>query len=270
MKFGLIGGKLGHSYSPKIHQLFFDRFSINASYDLFELTKENLSEFCQNVRNGSLEGFNITIPYKEDIFSLIDSVDPKAEKIGAINTIKNKHGELIGYNTDYYGYLYSVQKLGINLSGERVVILGNGGSAKAVIEVSKDLGAKEIFLVSRNPEKQAPTGVISISYEALNTLGQGTLITNCTPCGMYPKVDISPIKKELFSNYNYAIDLIYNPKETLFLNYAKTHGLKTLNGLYMLLGQAIKAEEIWQEKTYSLDVIDELYEKLEDIVYGGK
>ena len=152
---------------------------------------------------------------------------------------------------------------------KKFIVLGNGGSAKAVIEVCKDLGAKEIYLVSRNPKKDVPEGVISISYNELENIGKAKLITNCTPVGMFPNVSDSPIEKSLFSNYTYAIDLIYNPKETKFLEFAAETGAKTLNGLYMLLGQALKAEEIWQDTEISLELIDELYEKLEKIVYGG-
>jgi len=161
-----------------------------------------------------------------------------------------------------------VQKLGIDLKEERAIILGNGGSAKAVIEVCKDLGAKEIYLVSRNPQKDTPEGVISISYEQLESLGKAKLITNCTPVGMFPNMDSCPIEKKLFSNYAYAIDLIYNPKETKFLEFSRLSGGKTLNGLYMLLGQALKAQELWQNMEISLKTIDEFYEKLETVVYG--
>ena len=267
MNFGLIGGKLSHSYSPQIHKMFFDKFHIKGDYKLFELKEEDLEEFCLEAKKGEIQGFNITIPYKESIFSFVDFIDPKAEKIGAINTVKNLNGKLYAYNTDYYGYLYSVQKLGINLSGEKAIVLGNGGSAKAVIEVCKDLGAKEIYLVSRNPEKNVPEGVISIGYQELLFLGNAKLITNCTPVGMYPNIENCPIEKELFKNYDYAIDLIYNPKETRFLEYAREIGKSTLNGLYMLLGQALKAEEIWQNKEISSETIDSLYENLEKIVY---
>ena len=269
MNFGLLGGKLSHSYSPQIHHLFFERFRISGNYDLYEIALENLENFCKEVKLGKLEGFNITIPYKENIFSFIDEVEEKAKKIGAINTVKNLNGKLIGYNTDYYGYLYSLQKLGVKLKGEKAIVLGNGGSAKAVIEVCKDLGAEEIYLVSRNPQKDAPEGVISISYDDLYKLGKAILITNCTPVGMYPNTSDSPIEKSLFSNYTYAIDLIYNPKETKFLEFAKDQGVQTLNGLYMLLGQALKAEELWNDTKISIELIDEIYEKLEEIVYGG-
>lgn len=268
MNFGLIGEKLSHSYSPVIHKNFFEKYGISGTYKLIELQKNELQNFCQEVKKGKLDGFNITIPYKTDIFSFVDEIDPKAKAIGAINTVKNQNGKLYAYNTDYYGYLYSVKKLGINLKDEKTIVLGNGGSAKAVIEVCKDLGAKEIYLVSRNPKKDAPEGVISVSYEQLESIGKAKLITNCTPVGMFPNIDGCPIKKELFLNYTYAIDLIYNPKETKFLEFANENGLKALNGLYMLLGQAVKAQEIWQNMDVSLETIDEFYEKLEKVVYG--
>lgn len=269
MNYALIGEKLSHSYSPFIHNNFFKKNNIDSDYQLVELKKDELINFCKEVRNGKFQGFNITIPYKEDIFELVDFVDSKAKVIGAVNTVWNQNGKLLAYNTDYYGYLYSVNKLKACVQDEKVIVLGNGGSAKAVIEVLKDLKAKEIYLVSRTKNKNVPDGVISIDYNELESLGEASLITNCTPVGMYPSIDNCPIKKTLFKNYKYAIDLIYNPKETLFLQYAKKTGASTLNGLYMLLGQAMKAEEIWQNKEISIDAINALYQELETTVYGG-
>lgn len=269
MNYALIGEKLSHSYSPFIHNNFFKKNNIDSNYRLVELEKNELINFCQEVKSGKFQGFNVTIPYKEDIFELVDIIDSKAKAIGAVNTVLNQKGKLLAYNTDYYGYLYSVNKLKAQVKGEKVIVLGNGGSAKAVIEVLKDLEAKEIYLVSRNKNKSTPEGVISISYDELENIGKGSLITNCTPLGMFPNIDNCPIKKALFKNYKYAIDLIYNPKETLFLKYAKESGASTLNGLYMLLGQAMKAEEIWQGKEISLSTINELYQDLESTVYGG-
>lgn len=269
MDFALIGEKLSHSYSPAIHKLFFEKYGISSSYGLIELQKMELENFCKDVKEGKLKGFNITIPYKQDIFTMVDEIDPKASAIGAINTVKNLNGKLFAFNTDYYGYLYSVEKLNINLEGKKAIVLGNGGSAKAVIEVLKDLGTKEIFLVSRNKNKDVPSGVISVSYDQLESIGKAELITNCTPLGMYPNIENSPIDKNLFSNYSYAIDLIYNPRETKFLEYARENGLVTLNGLYMLLGQALKAEEIWQDISISNTVLNEIYSDLEKILYGG-
>ena len=269
MKFALIGEKLSHSYSPFIHNLFFEKNQINASYELIELKKDKLEEFCNEVKEGKLQGFNITIPYKQDIFSFVDEIDSKARSIGAINTVKNLNGKLFAYNTDYYGYLYSLKKIGIDIKGKKVIVLGNGGSAKAIIEVLKDLEAKEIYLVSRNKNKDVPESVISISYEELETVGKAELITNCTPVGMYPNEENCPINKELFKYYKYAVDLIYNPKETKFLKFAKENNLKVLNGLYMLLGQALKAEEIWQNLEISMNDVDEIYTELEKNLYGG-
>lgn len=269
MDYALIGEKLSHSYSPNIHNSFFKKNNIDSNYGLIELKKEELSDFCEKVKKGSIKGFNITIPYKEDIFSMVDEIDPKAKTIGAINTVKNCNGKLYAYNTDYYGYLYSVQKLSVPVKNEKVIVLGNGGSAKAVIEVLKDLGAKEIFLVSRNPSKTSPEGITSVSYDKLESIGKASFITNCTPVGMYPNMDSCPIEKSLFKNYSYAIDLIYNPKETLFLQYAKEFGASTLNGLFMLLGQAIKAEELWQNMEISMETINELYKELQTALYGG-
>lgn len=271
MPLALIGEKLSHSYSPQIHKMVFNKLEIIDNYSLIELQKDELESFCNRVKNDELQGFNITIPYKKDIMEFLDEIDPKAKKIGAINTVKNVDGKLFGYNTDYYGYLYSVEKLGINLQGKKAIVLGNGGSAKAVIEVMRDLGAKDIYLVTRDKSKitEVSEDVILINYDELGGIGQAELITNCTPVGMYPNEGNSPIDKKSFELYSFAIDLIYNPRETQFIVDAKAHNVKTLNGLYMLLGQAIKAEELWQNMELNREFIDSIYPELEKIVYGG-
>lgn len=269
MDYALIGEKLGHSYSPLIHRKFFEIENFNFGYNLLEIQKNELEEFVNKVKNGYLKGFNVTIPYKQDVMDFLDFIDEKASNIGAVNTVVNKNGKLYGYNTDYYGYLLTVLKLGAKVEGETCVILGNGGSAKAVIEALKDLKAKELYLVSRNLNKDVPLGVKSINYDELGQLNKGYLLTNCTPVGMFPNVGDSPVSKEIIGKFEFAIDLIYNPKMTKFLEEAKQLNLKFENGLYMLFAQAIRAEELWQEQSYDLDKLNIIFEELVSKVYGG-
>jgi shikimate dehydrogenase len=169
-----------------------------------------------------------------------------------VNTIyKNK-----GYNTDYYGFGKMLEINEIPVKGQVVYILGTGGASKAVHQYLIDHHAKEVMFVSRRKR-----GEHIINYDALREKS-GDLIVNTTPVGMYPKIDESPVSKEVIKNFKYAVDLIYNPFETKFLELAKAENLITTNGLYMLVGQAVKAEEIWQNKVISDELINKIHEML--------
>lgn len=261
--YGLIGGKLIHSMSPEIHMELFKILNMDASYELFEIPKGRLEGDFKALKSRGVKGLNITIPYKVDMIKLIDEVAPEAEKIGAVNTICFKNGKTVGYNTDYYGFGRMLQKNGITVSGKSIAVLGAGGAAKAVIQYLTDSNAAEVTLVSRNKAKARENfkDVKVIDYKQLNDMKKGDTIINCTPCGMYPNVDVSPIDSTCISKFSAAVDLIYNPSETVFLKYAKEHGLKTVNGLYMLVGQAMAAEELWNDIAISQEVTDKIFEK---------
>jgi shikimate dehydrogenase len=262
--YGLIGEKLGHSLSPKIHGCIFDKLKINATYSLFEIERGNLKTAVEGMKAMGCRGVNVTIPYKIEIMDCIDKISDEAEKIGAVNTVAFSKEGLTGHNTDYFGFGFTLKRADIEVAGKKAVILGTGGAAKAVLVYLLDKGISEVIFVSRDPKaaESRIKGQKIISYEELKSLENKDIIINSTPCGMYPVMDVSPVDREIVSKFSTAVDLIYNPIETLFIKYAREAGLKTANGLYMLVAQAAAAQEIWQETKFSDEFIEELYNKV--------
>ena len=261
--YGLIGEKLSHSISPKIHNMIFETLNVNDSYRLFEIPKENIGNLREALKTLTIRGVNVTIPYKEKVIEYLDEISKEAKNIGAVNTIFNKSGKLIGYNTDYYGFKYMLEDKNINVKGKKVTVLGTGGASKAVITYLLDSHVSEILLVSRkkkdlykNEEK-----IKVIEYKDLKGV-LGDIIINTTPVGMYPKMQDSPVTLEIIKNYDVLVDLIYNPLETEFIKLGKENNKITCSGLMMLVGQAVKAEEIWQHKAIDKKVIIDIYNKL--------
>lgn len=237
---------------------------MNAKYDLFEIESEKLEEDFKALREAGVKGLNITIPYKVDIMKYLDEISVQADKIGAVNTICFQNNKIIGHNTDYHGFGRMLQKNNISVENKKIVVLGAGGAAKAVIQFFIDNDASEVVLVSRDVKKAGENfkNVNIIDYNELKFLKQGDVIVNTTPCGMYPKIEDSPVDALCISKFSSAVDLIYNPKETLFLKLAKESNIKAVNGLYMLVGQAIAAEELWNDITIDEIIVDKIYNEL--------
>jgi len=269
-RYALIGGKLGHSYSPTIHEKVFKQLGIDGEYTLIELKKEELPIVIEKLRSGELLGINITIPYKTDIMEFLDEISQEAKSIGAVNTVISKNGKLIGYNTDYYGFKMTVEKLGIEIKEKKNFVCGAGGSARAVLKSLEDMGSKN-YLVTRDVKK-AKIGFSTfknlevITYKELDNIDNKNIIVNCTPCGMYPNIESSVLEVGAGKNYNAGIDIIYNPKKTKFLSEFELGE----NGLFMLVGQAIKAEEIWQNKKINDNIIEKIYNEVSLEVYEIK
>ncbi|MFL0196672.1 shikimate dehydrogenase [Clostridium sp. WILCCON 0269] len=263
--YGLIGEKLGHSFSPIIHDLILKKISVDGRYNLFEIEAQNLSKAVEALKTLGCKGVNVTIPYKIKIMEYMDYISEEAVKIGAVNTIAFADNGLKAYNTDYYGFGMTLKKYGINVLNKNIIILGTGGASKAVLRYIADKGAKSITYVSRRPESVYKNHINVISYEQLQDIKNGDIIINSTPCGMYPHVDNCPVDRGILSKFNTAVDLIYNPEETMFLKTAKQLGLNIANGLYMLVAQAAAAQQIWQGREISLKVVDEIYYKLLDM-----
>ena len=233
MSFGLLGKKLSHSYSPYIHAMLgaYD-------YQLFEMEDEELDDFFEN---GDFNGLNVTVPYKEKVMKYV-KCDAVSKKIGAVNTIYYKNGELIGTNTDYFGFMYLLSLHEINLAGKKVLILGTGGASKTVFGVAKMCEAEKIFVASRQK---------SDKYVSYNTLPLDVdIIINATPVGMYPNNDEQPVDLSQFTNLEAVIDLIYNPYQTKLLQQAEELGIKGVNGLSMLVAQATKAAKYFTGMNY--------------------
>lgn len=242
-KFGLVGEKLGHTLSPEIHKSFMEKHNIEGSYNIIELPRASFPSQFQDLKNSDYTGVNITIPYKEDVIPLLDELSPQAKYIGAVNTVVFKNGKALGYNTDYDGFKDLLETNDISVKGKEAIILGSGGAAKAAIKVLLDLGIFDITIVSRG--KQNFHSHYTISYEYFTEIKPVCdILINCTPVGMYPNVDDSPIARNLI-NAKVVIDLIYNPKETQFLKLAKSLGCVAINGELMLQKQAEESQKIW-------------------------
>jgi shikimate dehydrogenase len=243
-KFGLIGFPLTHSFSKKYFTEKFQELGINDQnqYELYSFEKiDDLNKVLRE--NPDVVGLNVTIPHKVNVIPFLSEIDPAAERIGAVNVIKvlaNK--KLKGYNSDYYGFKRSVEEFLAGKNEIKALVLGNGGAAKAVMVALEDLGI-EYKLVSRRKEGEA----ISY-YRANDLLNSHHLVINCTPLGTFPAINECPdLDYDLIGNKHYFHDLIYNPGESLFMKKAKDKGAKTKNGYDMLVFQAEKSWEIWNE-----------------------
>lgn len=247
-RYGLLGRKLSHSSSKIIHEYFFNKNGIEASYDLIEIEENELKEKIDLLRTGYYSGFNVTIPYKESVMKYLDLLSPAAMEINAVNTIYFKDGMVVGDNTDYLGFIDELSQFDIDVEGMDVYVLGSGGASKAICYALKLLHANPI-VVSRDEGK-------GITYDMLHNLDNMSIVVNTTPVGMYPNVDGEILPKEVVDKIDICIDLICNPKMTKFLQYSK----KGYNGNYMLIYQALHAEILWGN-VGKIDVL-ELYEKL--------
>lgn len=262
--YGLIGEKLGHSFSPQIHHSILEKINSKGLYNLFEIKRDDLKDAIEGLKALGCRGVNVTIPYKVEIMRYLDEISKEAEKIGAVNSISFNNGVLKGYNTDYHGFGATLKKAQIDIYNKKVVILGCGGVAKAVLQYLIDNEIGEIICVSRNPQNISENfkNFKIISYNDMDNLKNHDIIINCTPCGMHPNVDHCPVKENILSKFSVAVDLIYNPEETLFLKQASKLGLKTVNGLYMLVAQAVAAQEIWQDVEIGKESIEEIYKEI--------
>lgn len=259
MTYGLIGEKLGHSYSKLIHEML-GRYK----YDLFSLDKEAFESFVSERKFG---GLNITIPYKRAVIPMCDEVSSMAQEIGSVNTLYFNRGKLCGTNTDYQGFLYAADSAGISFKDKKVLILGNGGTSLTVRKAVRDRGASEILITSRRGESGC------ISYEDLTHHKDIRIIINTTPVGTYPDNGSRLILLENFPQCEGVIDVIYNPFATDLLQQAAAAGIPHTNGLPMLVAQATAAAEYFLGESGFQDenprIISALEKDIENIVLIG-
>ena len=249
MKYGLIANCVTHSFSAEIHKKLF-----GYDYELKAIPETQLEAFL-NQRD--FNAINVTIPYKESVIPFLDYIHPVAKSIGAVNTIVNREGRLYGYNTDVGGLTALIQTNGISLKDKKVLVLGSGGTSKTALYVANQLGASEIFRVSRN-EKDG-----CISYEtALSAHNNAEVIINTTPCGMFHETNATPIDINAFQNLSVVIDVIYNPLKTKLFCQAQERNIKAVGGLYMLVAQAALAAELFVGKTVEESKIKEIYRQI--------
>ena len=242
MKFGLLGRTLGHSFSPRIHSALG-----NANYELFEREPSQLQEFFADPE---LQGINITIPYKVNALEACDVVDPRAERIGCVNTMVRKDGKWHGYNTDYDGFVFTLQHAGIDVAGKECIILGDGASSATVQVALEDLGAKNIVHLSR---KTAP-----FYGDAPNYYETAQIIINCTPIGMYPHNPANLIDITQFSKLEGVVDLIYNPRRTILLLQAEMMEIPHCDGLPFLVAQGVEAANHFQGESFGTKEIEQI------------
>lgn len=265
--FGLLGEKLSHSLSPEIHGAILNSIDKAGAYKLFEVERDKLGEFIGAAKLFKVKGFNVTIPYKQDIMEYLEFISEEARRIGAVNSVVLKDNKLYGYNTDYFGFGSTFERNQITFKDKIVVILGTGGACKAALTYILDNEVKKLYLVSRNPEyvelniKDRRLNIIN--YDKLKEV-EGDIIINSTPVGMYPNNDKCPIDKAIIDNYDIVMDLIYNPLETKLLEYGREKEKLILDGLYMLVAQAVKAQEIFQGTNIDNSIIDIIYDSLKD------
>ena len=259
-KYGCIGKKLTHSFSKEIHAKLADY-----AYDLIELAEEEIAPFFEKK---DFAAINVTIPYKQTVIPYLDSISEVAERIGAVNTIVNKDGKLCGYNTDYYGMKALIERIGIDLTGKKVLVLGTGGTSKTARVVAADMGAAEILTVSRRKTDHY------ITYEeAVQKHADANVIINTTPSGMYPDCESRPIDITEFMQLIGVVDVVYNPLCTNLVLDAKQRGIKAEGGLYMLIMQAVVAVERFLDTRIAKEVADRVFASIfaskENVVLTG-
>lgn len=251
MKCGLLGQKLGHSYSPQIHSHLG-----NYSYQLFETEPDGLEDF---LTNGDFTGLNVTIPYKKAVIPFLQELSPIAKRLGAVNTIvRRSDGTLIGHNTDYFGLKTMILHSGVSLINKKVLVLGSGGASNTAVAVAHELGGN-VVVISR-------TG--ANNYANLNLHQDASIIINTTPVGMFPNVDDSPVSLELFPQLEAVYDLIFNPARTALLMQAEQRGIKAVNGLLMLVAQAKESAEWFTSSPIADQYIQDIYVKIRNLMHN--
>ena len=246
IEYGLVGERLGHSFSPEIHKLI-----AGYRYDLIELRPEELKDFF--VRK-EFCAVNVTIPYKEAVIPLLDAIDDAAKEIGAVNAVVNKDGALYGYNTDCYGMMSAMLREEILPVGKKVLICGTGGTSKTAAYVARELGAKEVIRLSRSGKNGSAT-----YEEAYETHVDAGIIINTTPCGMFPDNASSAIDIAEFPYLSGVFDAVYNPLRTPLVLEAKRRGIHAAGGLYMLVSQAVRASELFVGRVCSKGLAERVY-----------
>lgn len=267
---GIIGTPIKQSFSPKIHNRAFQYLDLNYIYIPFDVVQQDLSKTVAAMKALKFRGFNVTMPYKQEIIGCLDEVSEDARIIGAVNTVVNQNGKLVGYNTDGRGYVQSLGDEGIHIQDRTFVIAGAGGAARSVaVQLALD-GAKKITILNRTIEKAHDIAQligrnisdVSIEVNCLENkilekaVEEADVLIHSTSLGMYSMRESSIIEDERILPSNLVVsDLIYNPAKTKLLQQAENRGCKTINGLGMLIGQAAIAFELWTEVAMPMDYI---------------
>ena len=243
--------------SPALHKAIYRQLEIDdASYRTVEIPDERLKSFFTGFRVGGFDGVNVTTPHKASVIALLDEVDSKAKLINAVNCIHRVNNKLTGYNTDILGFAYSLRQSGVDVEGHSFAVIGAGGSAQAVGAVLAEGNAKQVSVYNRTPENAEALKAtinevnpeVQVDIYGLDEMGDSSAfdcVINTSTVGMSPGTDSSPVPDTFFNSDTLAFDLIYKPKQTAFLKIAEKAGCKTLNGMQMLVAQAVYSVEIW-------------------------
>lgn len=259
----LFGNPVEHSLSPLMHNTALTYYGLEARYYAVELQVNEFSRLASYLNKDMFRGANITLPYKQMIADYLDSVEPMAESIGAVNTVVKKGGRLKGFNTDAYGFLAPLQDYIDDLKKDQAVIFGTGGASRAVVSALTELGMNRLYLVSRRPEQiqaynDSDNVVSVISYnEWTSYAGEAGLIVNTTPLGMDPSTETSPVRdsEQQYLAGRICYDVVYNPIRTKFLALAEDAGATTIGGLEMLIYQGSRSFEFWTGRSFPIELI---------------
>ena len=247
MEYGLIGEKLGHSFSKTIHSLI-------GSYDysLREVARDDLDAF---MRKRDFKGINVTIPYKTEVIPYLDSISAEAEKIGSVNTIVNESGRLRGFNTDFFGLKMLIERQKTDLKGRNALILGTGGTSRTAKAVLESLGVAQVYQASRNPAQGM------VGYDDISNLRVDHVV-NTTPVGMFPNSDSSPIELDKLKHINGITDVIYNALRTNLVLSGKKRGMSSSGGLFMLVAQAVHAARLFGFSSADDEKVSDIYRRI--------
>ena len=272
---GLIGQNIQGSLSPQIHNYLASVMGLKYHYFLFDIEPAELKKAVESIKIMDITGVNVTIPYKSDVIEYLDEVDERVKKIGAVNTIVNENGKLVGYNTDVDGFDEMSYSKGITFKDKKVVLIGAGGAARAVLYYLKDQNVDQLYLTNRTLSKAETVkkdfkkvmDKISIvewnSEEKKRVVKASDIIINATPLGMENEYqDISPVKSESINEEQILIDLVYKPRVTKFLSFGQKKNAKIVSGIEMLVYQAVGSFELWTNQEVEYHVIDELIKNL--------
>jgi len=276
---GILGYPLGHSLSPAIQQAAFDHLGIDARYEAWDVPPERLSEKVESLRSPDVLGANVTVPHKEAVMALLDSLDPWAHSVGAVNTIINRGGTLRGYNTDSDGFIQGLRDASFEASGARVLLVGAGGAARGVALALAELGVASVSIANRTLQRAERLAkelrgripdVKALSLEGgvlRQTALESDLIVNCTTLGMRytPEEGVAVLTAESIPATAVAYDLVYNPLETPFLREARKAGARTVNGLTMLVHQGAASFALWMSREAPVEVMMEAASRALDV-----
>jgi shikimate dehydrogenase len=273
---GLFGYPVEHSFSPAMHNSAFKEVNLNYLYLPFAIKPENVEEAVKGIKAFNLRGVNVTIPHKQAVIPYLDELSEEAELIGAVNTIENKDGKLIGYNTDGRGFIRSLKEEGdFEAKGKKALIIGAGGASRAVAfqlalegidkiyisDLSQDLA--KVLADDVNSKVDKAKAIVVDSKETDEIVAKVDLLVDATPVGMYPKVDVKPVvSTEVLHKDLVVYDLVYNPLETVLLKAAKEAGAKAVSGLGMLLYQGAIAFEIWTDVDAPIKIMRNALEEM--------